>query len=208
MLYLARGTAGFCAVYELKDAQGNLTDESFLFWSHNGPKSIVESFRVDDADQDKSDQIADLMTRELGFDPEILPNIVKTGSRNFKVGQLSSSQPPGDWRQGLAHRGRLIFIGDSIHAMTRRSQATCPPGISPYPYLAHMVVPIAGRGQGANQAMKDAAVLFDLLTGRVAIDSESPRSLTDRGAFSLAKEFDEEMYPRAFGGLPGYHTNT
>lgn len=47
--------------------------------------------------------------------------------------------------------------------------------------------------------MRDAAELSDLLLGD-AIDVISPRTrLTDKDALALAKNFDEEMYPRAFG---------
>jgi hypothetical protein len=47
--------------------------------------------------------------------------------------------------------------------------------------------------------MRDAAELSNLLLGN-SIDAESPRiRLTDKDALVLAKKFDEEMYPRAFG---------
>lgn len=47
--------------------------------------------------------------------------------------------------------------------------------------------------------MRDGAELSNLLLGN-SIDAESPRTrLTDKDALALAKKFDEEMYPRAFG---------
>lgn len=47
--------------------------------------------------------------------------------------------------------------------------------------------------------MRDAAELSNLLLGN-SIDADSPRTrLTDKNALVLAKKFDEEMYPRAFG---------
>jgi hypothetical protein len=47
--------------------------------------------------------------------------------------------------------------------------------------------------------MRDAAELSYLLLGD-SIDVISPRTrLADKDALVLAKKFDEEMYPRAFG---------
>lgn len=120
LLYLSGETTGFCAVYELKDARGNPTEDSFLFWGHNGPEKIADLFAGKDDDDAKAGRMAEHMVRDLGFDPHILPEVVRIGNRNLKAGQLSSSTTPHDWREGVPQRGRLIFIGDSIHAMTRQ----------------------------------------------------------------------------------------
>ena len=67
-----------------------------------------------------------------------------------------------------------------------------------------MPVPAAGRGQGANQAMKDAAELSRRLLGATCFGRDA--TATDGDIWAIASAFDEEMYKRAFAWVKSSET--
>lgn len=79
-------------------------------------------------------------------------------------------KPKEDWRQGIDKNARIILLGDALHPMT------------------------PGRGMGANQALTDAGNLVKLLTA-ATFEKQRP---SDKELAHLVREFDAEMYPRAF----------
>lgn len=122
MLFLTKRVTGFCAVYEIKAAHDNEANdnESFLFWAIN-----LEGAEIEKAKEMASDDARVRFTLDYlesaRCEQDGLPKIVKLGNQNVRCGPVSSSSPPVNWRKGVESLGRIIFIGDSIHAMTRES---------------------------------------------------------------------------------------
>lgn len=198
IMFLTRGIAGFCAVYELKaqnDAESD-DSESFLFWGLNlEGEEMNKARKLPDSESRVNFTLDHLKSR--GCEESGIPTIVKLGRQNVRCGPVSSSTPPVNWRKGDTSLGRIIFIGDSIHAMTRTYLLLSPVDW----YLSRLLAVrlrelIAGRGQGANQALKDASVLAKYM---LEFDSSSPT--TDDRISLMAESFDKEMYKRAFGKI-------
>ncbi|KAF4310739.1 Monooxygenase FAD-binding protein [Botryosphaeria dothidea] len=91
----------------------------------------------------------------------------------------TSSRPPRDWRnkvrsddaQRMGHP-RVWLMGDAMHAM--------------FPY----------RGQGGNQAMRDAAVALPLLIDLA--EKAKTGDLNDKHVEDACQAFEDEMIPRTF----------
>lgn len=110
----------FTAVYKTEpDASGK--DGSFLFWGINLSRDVNEFVSQQPDDESKHRVLMEAMARST-VHPDLLPQIVKYGNQNLKVTNATTSRKPGDWRKGNAALGRIIFIGDSIHPMTREKE--------------------------------------------------------------------------------------
>lgn len=128
IMFLTKEVTGFCAVYELESkGERGSPSESFLFWGINleaEERQAAERAAGNDA---RADFVLEYL-RSRNCEEHGLPTIVNLGRHNVRCGAVSSSTPPVDWRKGNRSLGRIIFIGDSIHAMTRecgsRSHAT------------------------------------------------------------------------------------
>lgn len=172
LLMMGGKVQGFAAVYEtnLPSSDGTAKNGSFLFWSIAVSDEVATRVARMVSDEEKHQEVMSYLAT-CPLKCQLLPEIVSHGLTNIKTVNSTTSQPPGDWRAGREHLGRIIFIGDAIHPMT------------------------AGRGQGANQAMRDAGVLQNILKTRLKSVSSVGN---DREIMSIAAEFDEEMYKRAF----------
>jgi len=93
-----------------------------------------------------------------------------------------------------------MLIGDAVHPMTRKFS---PCQSTYFDSYFEKKKNSAGRGMGANQALRDAsAVLPFLLTLAEESQRVSPEelsALTDQ----LARAFEHEMFPRAFNWVNG-----
>jgi hypothetical protein len=120
MLYLTKDVSGFSAVYETK-SQGKEDEPSgsFLFWGINLEGEEMEQAKKAKDEGSRVDFILEYL-RSRGCEESGLPTVVNLGRQNVRCGPVSSSTPPVNWRNGDASLGRVIFIGDSIHAMTRK----------------------------------------------------------------------------------------
>lgn len=168
-----KGMSGYASVYASTPGSGNKDNEEYnLFWSAVVPTARGEQL-LEKADHDPKKVVplfADYLKDELGYG-ETLPFIVRTAIDLPRTGVVSSSvKPKGDWRQGIDKNARIILLGDALHPMT------------------------PGRGMGANQALTDAGNLVKLFTA-AAFVNEVP---SDKELAGLVREFDAEMYPRAF----------
>lgn len=168
-----KGMSGYASVYAATPDPDNKDKEEYnLFWSAVVPTARGEQL-LEKADHDPKKVVplfADYLRDELGYG-EILPSIVRSAIDLPRTGVVSSSvKPTGDWRKGTDKNARIILLGDALHPMT------------------------PGRGMGANQALTDAGNLVKLLTA-VTFEKEVP---SDKELAVLVREFDAEMYPRAF----------
>lgn len=120
VLFFTQKCHGFCAVYDAYVDGKRSENESFLFWGIHLPDSVQATLPLgpEVSDKDKSTALADKF-EQMGLHPDGIPTIIRCGDRNVKTGRISSSSEPGDWRAGNLQKGRVILIGDSIHAMTR-----------------------------------------------------------------------------------------
>jgi hypothetical protein len=117
ILFLNGDFVGFAAVYEsVKSATIPEDDSAFLFWSIQIAPEQNERVKKS---PDMAEETAKLM-EEAGFDSKGIPSIVRLGRNNVKMSAVSSSSEPSDWRGDKTALGRIILIGDSIHAMTRK----------------------------------------------------------------------------------------
>jgi len=165
--------SGYASVYASNPDSGAAENEEYtLFWSAVVPTAQGEQL-LERADHDPKKVVpifADYLRDELGYG-EILPFIVRSATDLPRTGVVSSSlKPKGDWRQGVDQNARIILLGDALHPMT------------------------PGRGMGANQALTDAGNLVKLFTA-ATFEKQVP---SDRELADLVREFDAEMYPRAF----------
>ena len=168
-----KGMSGYASVYAATpDPDNKNKDEYNLFWSAVVPTTRGEQL-LEKADHDPKKVVplfADYLRDELGYG-ETLPSIVRSATDLPRTGVVSSSvKPTGDWRKGIDKNARIILLGDALHPMT------------------------PGRGMGANQALTDAGNLVKLLTAAM-FEKEVP---SDKELVALVREFDAEMYPRAF----------
>jgi salicylate hydroxylase len=161
--------SGYASVYARgKDGK----DEYTLFWSAVVPTARGEQLlaKAGNDPQKVVPLFADYLQDELGYG-EMLPFIVRSATDLPRTGIVSSSvRPKGDWRRSDVRNSRVVLLGDAVHPMT------------------------PGRGMGANQALTDAGNLVKLL---IAADFEGEVP-TDSELADLVREFDAEMYPRAF----------
>lgn len=169
---------GFVSLYDHFDTveQGATGDSAArLFWAASLPDAEGQDiFEKANGDHDKIREYLAQNLVDKGCDPAALPRIIRTGDVEDMrtTNQLtSSSKPTYDWRASEPALSRVILLGDAIHPMT------------------------PGRGQGANQTMVDAANLTRLMVG-----DGSPGAVpnTDAHWQELVREFDAEMYDRAF----------
>lgn len=174
LLAFGGDVASFSAVYETTPtniAKSNVkANDSFLFWTLKVSPECFEAVSKMENDADRHKATMDYLHSSPAC-PQLLPEIIKHGTSNIKLATSTTSKPPGDWRAGKDALGRIILIGDAIHPMT------------------------AGRGQGANQALRDAGVLQSLLKARLP----SSGNASDVEIMAIASDFDVEMYKRAFG---------
>lgn len=168
-----KGMSGYASVYAtVPEPDAKDKEEYNLFWSAVVPTAQGEQL-LEKADHDPKKIVplfADYLQDELGYG-EILPFIVRSAVDLPRTGVVSSSvKPKDDWRQGIDKNARIVLLGDALHPMT------------------------PGRGMGANQALTDAGNLVKLLTA-ATFEEELP---SDKELADLVREFDAEMYPRAF----------
>lgn len=189
VLFFTQKCHGFCAVYDAYVDGKRSENESFLFWAIHLPDAVQATLPLgpDTSDKEKSAALADKFEK-MGLHPDGIPTIIRCGDRNVKTGRISSSSEPGNWRKGDLKKGRVILIGDSIHAMTR----TLPPRVKLRRRSRVPLANSAGRGQGANQAMKDGGELAKAL---LATDL---RGASDQAVLDFSTAFDDTMYKRAF----------
>ena len=174
LLFLGgRRATGFASIYDpgIVDEAGQEKNWN-LFWSILIPVSLGESF-LEKANGDHDMLVSlttDYLRRDLKYG-ESLPTIMNAATQNLRTGRLTSSfKPMSDWRKGTASNSRVILLGDAIHPMT------------------------PGRGQGANQALTDAGHLVKLFRKT----QFNQGSAIEKELSVIVKEFDEEMYERAF----------
>jgi 2-polyprenyl-6-methoxyphenol hydroxylase-like FAD-dependent oxidoreductase len=162
--------SGYASVYA--HGKDGRDDEYTLFWSAVVPAARGERLLAE-AENDPKRVVplfAEYLERELGYGKD-LPFIVRNATELPRTGLVSSSvMPKGDWRGGDMKNARVVLLGDAVHPMT------------------------PGRGMGANQALTDAGNLVELLTA-ARFEGDV---LTDNELDDLVREFDAEMYPRAF----------
>jgi 2-polyprenyl-6-methoxyphenol hydroxylase-like FAD-dependent oxidoreductase len=168
-----KGMSGYASVYASTPNPVNKDKEEYnLFWSAVVPTTRGEQL-LEKAEHNPKRVVplfADYLRDELGYG-EILPFIVSSATDLPRTGVVSSSvKPEVDWRQGIAQNARIILLGDALHPMT------------------------PGRGMGANQALTDAGNLVKLLTA-ATFEKQVP---SDKELAHLVRQFDAEMYPRAF----------
>lgn len=120
ILFFTQKAVGFCAVYEAFVDGKRSENESFLFWGVNLYSQEMQDLPRNAADTELCQALAEKLER-MGFDTHGIPAIVRAGRRNVKIGGLSSSSEPHNWRHDDVRLGRVILIGDSVHAMTRES---------------------------------------------------------------------------------------
>ena len=170
MMFKRNDCDGWFSIYQNTSSGA----KPFLMWGFGMPGTEGEkkmgTITAAKTDQEKCDAAVKTLL-EFGCKPEGLPAIVRHGPNGVRHGGMTTSRPPGDWRKGDAALGRVIFIGDAIHAMT------------------------PGRGQGANTALRDAADLLSILSPAIGNDAAAT---TDETMLRIAKDFDEVMHPRAF----------
>ena len=168
-----KGMSGYASLCTASPDPGNNDKEEYnLFWSAVVPTARGEQL-LEKADHDPKKVLplfADYLRDELAYG-EILPSIVRSATDLPRTGVVSSSvKPTGDWRKSVDKNARIILLGDALHPMT------------------------PGRGMGANQALTDAGNLVKLLTA-ATFEQNVP---SDKELAGLVREFDAEMYPRAF----------
>lgn len=114
---------GFIAVYEAYQPSKALAASSFLFWAVILKPDFAQKLDAIPDGKDKAALIAETM-ESTGYNPDDIPTIIRMGD-NVKMSSMSTSTKPTGWRKERPELGRTIFIGDSIHAMTRTLIAPC-----------------------------------------------------------------------------------
>jgi salicylate hydroxylase len=165
-------TTGFASVYDPKPELGTGGTNSYtLFWSILVPSEHGKRMvaKAGDNIQDILPLLVDYL-RKLGYG-EALPFILQSATEHLRIGLLTSSvKPKEDWRKGDASNARVILLGDAVHPMT------------------------PGRGMGANQALTDAGNLVKLFH----FSNFEQSKPSDQELASVVREFEAEMYKRAF----------
>lgn len=165
--------SGFASIYDSQYNPESGAERTWnLFWSILIPGTLADPMIAKAAGDSEmlTGMLADHLRSNLGYG-EGLPVIITSATKNLRTGLLTSSiKPEVDWREGVAANSRVVLIGDAVHPMT------------------------PGRGQGANQALTDAANLVDLLRNADLTAQDSFETKLS----ALVREFDEEMYDRAF----------
>lgn len=162
---------GFASIYDQQqDSEHGKTWN--VFWSAIIPKAKGESI-IAQANGDNKvviDLLLDYFRRDLGYGEE-LPTVITSATDYVRTGALTSSRrPTTNWRDGVEGNERVILLGDAVHPMT------------------------PGRGMGANQALTDAGNL--VLHFKQARFSDG--KVASGELATLVKEFEAEMYDRAF----------
>jgi hypothetical protein len=116
LLHFGGEINGFTAVYETR--RGDSTTGSFLFWGCTAPADVTQRISALPTDEIKHKALLEYLATTPAR-PDILPAIIANGLQNLKVAASTTSTQPGNWRAGKPALGRIIFIGDSIHPMTR-----------------------------------------------------------------------------------------
>jgi 2-polyprenyl-6-methoxyphenol hydroxylase-like FAD-dependent oxidoreductase len=179
VLYLGgESITGFASVYnheELLEPKTDVCqqeDRHTLFWSVHIPATKGQAI-LEKGKDDKQlilELLTDYVRNDLGLGDN-LASVYASAPGNLRSGLVTSSfRPTFDWRAGCGANSRIILIGDALHPMT------------------------PGRGQGANQALTDAAQLSETLRSATFYD----RVPNDRELSSLIQPFEREMYDRAF----------
>jgi 2-polyprenyl-6-methoxyphenol hydroxylase-like FAD-dependent oxidoreductase len=173
VLYLGGAKlTGFASLYDPKTEDGEQDMMWNLFWSAMVPQNVGNAI-LDKAEGDDRiivDLLVQYLRKDLRYGEE-LPHIMTSTAKNLRTGLLTSSvKPTEDWRKGVTGAHRVLLLGDAVHPMT------------------------PGRGMGANQALTDAGNLVELLKNA----KYSHGGIDDEELAALVKEFDQEMYSRAF----------
>lgn len=165
--------SGFASIYDSQynpESGGERTWN--LFWSILIPDTLADPMIAKAAGDSRmlTGMLADHLRSKLSYG-EGLPVIISSATENLRTGLLTSSiKPQVNWREGVAASSRVILIGDAVHPMT------------------------PGRGQGANQALTDAANLVDLFQKA----DFTNQNFSESKLAVLVSTFDEEMINRAF----------
>ena len=164
--------SGFASIYDPKPDLGTSGTQTYtLFWS-----MVVPSERGKQMLQQAGDDVQKVLPPLIKYLREMscgdsLPFIMESATENLRTGLLTSSvKPHTNWRKNEEINARVILIGDAVHPMT------------------------PGRGMGANQALTDAGNLVRQFHA-AAFEDGIP---SDRELATLVRDFDEEMYGRAF----------
>ena len=122
LLGLGGDLSFFSATYQAAPDEKSNADDVFLFWGARlDDETMGEIKKLPNADA-QCDRLQQEFVKR-GCSPEGLPVLPGVGRTNVKIGQLGASTPLDApvWREGKQPLGRVIFVGDSIHAMSRRS---------------------------------------------------------------------------------------
>lgn len=123
MMLMEGDLQSFSAIYKLSpktSSSSTPADDYFLFWGIALGDETMRALQALTTDDEKLDQAEKELIRR-GCSPDGLPMLPRVGRQNLKIGLLGSSVPlqGAHWRKTESALGRVVFIGDAIHAMSR-----------------------------------------------------------------------------------------
>lgn len=124
MMLMEHEVQSFSAIYSLTPQTSSDSASSgdyFLFWGvalGDDTMRAIQALKTDEEKLNKAEE--ELLKRGCAYDG--LPVLPRVGRQNLKIGLLGASVPLDGphWRNGDVALGRVIFIGDAIHAMSRK----------------------------------------------------------------------------------------